>query len=173
MTSIHRRPERSEAPDYYFKYIDQVVGDDINAIFAAQATDALAVLQGISEEDSLRRYAPGKWSVREVVNHINDCERLFAFRAFWFARGFELPLPSFEQDVAAAFAGGDAVPMRTHVAEFGAVRSATRTLFANLPDSAWSREGIASGNSFTVRAMAYIAAGHVAHHLRILREQYL
>jgi hypothetical protein len=173
MTSIHRRPERTEAPDYFFTYIEEVAGDDIGAILDSQATETLSLLKGISEEDSLRRYAPDKWSIRELVNHVNDCERLFAFRAFWFARGFESPLPSFDQNVAAAAASGDALPLSTHVAEFATVRWATRTLVASLPDEAWSSKGIASGNTFTVRAMTFLAAGHVAHHMRILREKYL
>jgi hypothetical protein len=131
------------------------------------------MLEAISEEQSLHRYAPGKWSIREVVAHINDTERLFTFRAFWFARALGEPLPSFDQDIAASHAGADERPWRSHLDEFHAVRAATIALFRNLPAEAWTRRGVASGNPFTVRALAYIAAGHVAHHLRLLREQYL
>lgn len=166
-------PGRSEAAEYYFTYIDQVGPGDIRDILEAQLDETLAVLNGVSEEQSLARYAPGKWSVREVVSHLNDTERLFVFRAFWFARGFDSALPSFDQNVAMSTAGADERPWRSHVSEFRALRTATVFFFRNLPQDAWMRSGSASGNQFTVRALAYVGAGHVAHHLRILRERYL
>lgn len=166
------RPDHSEAADYYFTYIDQVPDGDICAILRAQTAEVLSQLEGISEDQSLHRYAPGKWSIREVLSHLNDGERLFVFRAFWFARGFETPLPSFDQNVAVGAAGANVRPWRSHVEEFRAVREATLTFFETLPNDAWARRGIASDNPFSVRALAYIAAGHVAHHARILREQY-
>jgi DinB superfamily len=166
-------PDRSEAAEYYFTYIDQVPGGDICQTLEAQLGETLALLHGISEEDSLRRYAPGKWSIREVVSHVNDTERVFVFRALWFARGFDSPLPSFDQNVAIAAANADDRPWRSHVDEFRAVRTATLTFFQNLPADAWARRGVASGNPFTVRALAYIAAGHVTHHTNILRQRYL
>ncbi|MEO8621671.1 MAG: DinB family protein [bacterium] len=172
MTAIQHRPDRTEAAEYYFTYIDQVASDDIQAFLESQLTETLVILNAISEEDSLRRYAPGKWSIREVVSHINDCERLFAFRAFWFARGLPAPLPSFDQNVATSSWNADSLSLPTHFAEFATLRSATCMLFSNLPDEAWSRQGVASGNPFSVRALAFIAAGHVAHHLRLLRELY-
>ena len=104
---------------------------------------------------------------------MNDTERLFVFRALWFARGFDSPLPSFDQDVAVSTAGADARPWRSHVEEFRVVRAATLAFFDNLPADAWTRRGIASGNPFTVRALAYISAGHVTHHTKILQERYL
>lgn len=168
-----RRPDRTEAADYYFTYIDQVPDGDICAILRAQSAEALNQLEGISEDQSLLRYAPGKWSIREVLNHLNDGERLFVFRAFWFARGFDTPLPSFDQDIAVGAAGADQRPWRSHVEEFRAVREATLTFFQTLPEDAWARRGIASDNPFSVRALAFIAAGHVNHHVRILREKYL
>jgi hypothetical protein len=165
--------DRSEAADYYFTYIDRVDGHDICAILQSQSTDALAFLQGISEEHSLRRYEPGKWSIRGVLGHINDTERLFVFRAFWFARGFDSPLPSFDQNVAMTHTPADTRAWNSHVDEFRSVRAATLSFFRNLPDEAWSRRGIASDNPFTVRALAYMAAGHVIHHLEIVRDRYL
>ena len=133
----------------------------------------IAVLRGISDDQSLHRYAPGKWSIREVVGHVNDCERLFVSRAFWFARGLEGSLPSFEQDIAVASAGSDQRSWSSHIDEHRAIRAATSAFVRYLPDAAWTRKGIASGNPFSVRALAYITAGHVAHHLRILKERYL
>lgn len=167
------RPEAYEAVPYYFTYIDKVPSGDIRKTLVTQARQTRAFLEGISEKKSRHRYAPGKWSLRQVLSHINDTERLFVFRAYWFARGFDSPLPSFEQEVAIAAAGADDVSWARHVEEFAAVRTATTTFFRNLPDAAWSRKGIASGNSFTVRALAWIAAGHAAHHIGLLKERYL
>ena len=172
MTNI-AAPERTEAAEYYFTYIDQVPGGDICDILRAQIPETVPLLKGISEEQSLHRYAPEKWSIRQVVSHLNDTERLFVFRALWFARGFDSPLPSFDQNIAIATAGADDRPWSSHVDEFRVVRSATVAFFQDLPADAWSRRGIASGNPFTVRALAYISAGHLAHHLKILRERYL
>jgi hypothetical protein len=166
-------PERTEAAEYYFTYIDQVAAGDIRGILAAQLPETLALLNGISDEQSLLRYAPGKWTIREVVSHLNDTERLFVFRALWFARGFDSPLPSFDQEVAIATAGADARSWRTHIDEFAAVRAGTLAFFQHLPPEAWTRRGVASGNAFSVRALAYISAGHVTHHAKILRERYL
>lgn len=168
-----RRPERGEAEAYYFGYIDQVPGTLVLPVLATQMGETLALLDGITEEESLGRYAPGKWSIRQVLNHVNDTERLFVFRAFWFARGFDSPLPSFDQNVAVNAAAANNLQWRTHVEEFRAVRAATLTFFRGLPPAAWDRRGLASGNPFSVRALAYLAAGHVIHHSRILREQYL
>ncbi|HJR58650.1 MAG TPA: DinB family protein [Vicinamibacterales bacterium] len=167
------RPAHDEAADYYFKYIDLVPDGDVCAILEAQRTETLAFLRNIPEERSRHKYAADKWSVSEVVAHLNDCERLFAFRAFWFARGFESPLPSFDQEVAARHGRAGERDFSTHVEEFSLVRGSTLDLFEHLPADAWMRRGIASDNPFTVRALAFIAAGHVIHHARILKERYL
>jgi hypothetical protein len=166
-------PETNEAAPYYFKYIDRVPGNDIVGTLEAQSDEMLAFLSGISEEHSLHRYAPDKWSFREVLNHVSDTERLFLFRAFWFARGFDSPLPSFDEKISAAAARADEISWARHVEEFRGTRLATVTFFRNLPAEAWMRSGIASDNPFTVRALAYLAAGHADHHLAILRERYL
>jgi DinB superfamily len=167
------RPDRTEAAEYYFTYINQVPDGDICAILEDQLPKTLALFEGITEEHSHHRYDAGKWTIREVLSHVNDAERLFVFRAFWFARGFDSPLPSFDQNEALARAAADARPWSSHVDEFRTVRAATLSFFRSLTDEAWSRRGIASDNPFTVRALAYIAAGHVLHHQRILRERYL
>ena len=164
--------DRSEAAPYYFTYIDLVSGD-VLAAMQAQATDLLSELEAITDEQSLTRYAPGKWSLREVLGHLNDTERLFVSRAFWFARGFDTPLPSFEQDVAVAAAGAHERPRASLVEEFRTIRLATLSFFTSLPEEAWSRRGIASGNPFTVRALAYMTVGHVMHHMTIVRERYV
>lgn len=173
MTMTMMFPDRSEAAEYYFTYIDLVAGADICATLEAQGAETVAALEGIGAERAGHRYAAGKWSVSEVVSHLNDTERLFVFRAFWFARGFDSPLPSFDQGVAVAASGADARTWASHIDEFKAVRAATAAFFRNLPPEAWSRRGVASDNTFSVRALAFIAAGHVTHHMRILRERYL
>jgi hypothetical protein len=167
------RPDRTEAAEYYFTYIDQVPAGDIRGILVTQADGTLGLLRSLSEERSLHRYAPDKWSIREVLSHVNDTERLFVFRALWFARGFDSPLPSFDQNIAISAARANERSWISLVEEFQAVRGATVAFFRDLPAAAWSRRGVASGNPFTVRALAYITAGHVAHHARILRERYL
>ena len=169
MTTI---PDRSEAAEYYFTYIDQVPAGDIREILRAQLPETVGLLREIPDDKSLYRYAPDKWSIREVVGHVNDCERLFTSRAFWFARGFDTPMPSFDQDIAAATAGAHERSLSSHIEEFSAVRAATLTLVDNLPAEAWERRGIASGNPFTVRALAYCIAGHVTHHMKVLRQRY-
>jgi uncharacterized damage-inducible protein DinB len=166
-------PERDEAAPYYFKYIDRISSDDILGVLAAQLEESLAFLRGISEEKSLHRYAADKWSIRQVLNHVTDCERLFQSRAFWFARGFVSPLPSYDEKICADAARADDRSWASHVEEFRRVRLASLAFFENLPAEAWMRHGIASGNPFTVRALAYIAAGHLAHHSGVLREKYL
>jgi hypothetical protein len=170
---MSQRPERTEAAAYYSTYIDRVPEGDIVGILESQLDEVLALSRTISEETSLHRYAPGKWTIREVLNHLSDTERVFVFRAFWFARGYDTPLQDFDQEVAAGSARADEVPWARQVDEFLHVRLATVSLFRNLPAEAWVRKGIASGNPFTVRALACIAAGHVAHHVVILKEQYL
>lgn len=167
------RPDHSEAAPYYFTYIDQVADGDICMTLEAQLGETLALFRGIAEAQSLRGYAPGKWSIRQVVGHLNDTERLFVFRALWFARGFDTPLPSFDQDIAVRHAGSDDRSWSSHIEEFESVRAATLDFFRHLPPDGWLRRGTASDNLFTVRALAYIVAGHVAHHVRIVRERYL
>ena len=167
------RPQPTEAASYYYTYIDRVPGDDIVDVLGRQLEESVDFLSEISEERSLHRYAPDKWSIRELLGHINDTERVFLFRALWFARGFQDPLPSFDQEIGFKAAESDKVSWANHVNEFRAIRSATLAFFRNLPEDAWLRSGIASDNSVSVRAIAYIVAGHLTHHLAIVRERYL
>ncbi len=167
------RPDRTEAAPYYFTYIDQVPDGDVCEQLVTQLPVVVGLLRTIPDARSLDRYAPGKWTIREVVNHLTDCERLFAGRAFWFARGLESPLPSFDQEVAASAARADERSWPELIAELEAVRGATVAFFRSLPAEAWDRRGTASDNVFTVRACAFLCIGHVAHHAAILRERYL
>lgn len=166
------RPRETEAASYYFTYINQVAGDDVTGVIDRQLDEAIAFFSGISEERSLYRYAPEKWSFRQALNHVTDTERALAFRALWFARGFSSPLPSYDQNIAAAGAGADKISWAAHIEEFRHVRLATIDLFRNMPPEAWMRSGVASDNPFTVRALAYIIAGHLTHHVTVLRDRY-
>jgi hypothetical protein len=167
------RPAPNEAAPYYFGYINRVSGDDILRTLQSQLDETLPFLRGITEEKSLYRYAPEKWSIRQMWGHVNDTERVFLMRALWFARKFETALPSFDQEIAVANANSDEVPWARHVEEFREIRLATISFFRNLPEEAWTRTGTASGNPFSVRACAFIVAGHVTHHAGVLHEKYL
>jgi uncharacterized damage-inducible protein DinB len=172
-TEAMPRPTTAEAALHYFTYINHVPEGNIAQILADQLESALALLRGVSEVKSLHRYADGKWSIRECLNHINDSERIFAHRLHWFARGYTAPLEGFDQEVAIAHSAADSIPWATHMDEFRAIRQATLALVNTLPEAAWMREGIASGNPITVNALAYAIAGHAEHHLGIIRERYL
>src|SRR6266404_2411196 len=131
------RPQTAEAAPYYFTYINRVTGDDPRGALENQLEEAL--FSAISEEKSLHRYAPDKWSIRQVLNHITDTERAFAFRALWFARCFDSPLPSYDQNIAATGADADRISWADHVEEFRSVRLSTIPLFKNMPPQAWTR----------------------------------
>lgn len=167
------RPAPAEAAPYYSTYIDRVTSDDVLAALESQLDPALRLFATITEQQSLHRYAPDKWSIRQLLSHVSDTERVFLYRALWFARGFDSALPGFDQNIAVPHAAADQFSWASHVADFSAVRAATLSFFRNLPDGAWSRTGIASDNPVSVRALAYIIAGHVAHHIAILEERYL
>src|SRR5262245_24274987 len=116
-----RRPERTDAAEYYFRYIDRVPDGEIHVILERQSVEAMTLFESITSERSAYRYAPDKWSIREVAGHLNDCERLFVFRAFWFARGFDSALPSFDEATAASTAGAHERSWSSLVEEFRAV----------------------------------------------------
>jgi len=166
------RPRGDEAAPYYWKYIDRVAGEDVVGVLAEQEGRAMAWLGTISEERSLHRYEPGKWTLRELLSHVSDAERVFVSRAFWFARGFTSALPDYDQDVCSRAARANDLAWSRHLEDFKAVRGASLTFFRGLPAEAWSRTGLASGNPFTVRSLAFIVAGHLEHHLAIARERY-
>jgi DinB superfamily len=170
---MNRAPDQSEYAEYYRTYTSQVPAGNIVQTLEAQALELNTLLGGISEARSMHRYAPDKWTIREVASHINDTERVFGFRAFWFARVLGTDLPSFDQDAAIPTSGANDRSWASHVEEFKAVRAATMAFWKDLPADAWDRRGIASGNPFSVRSLAWITAGHVTHHARLLRERYL
>ena len=167
------RPDASEYPPYYAGYIAVVPDGPILATLAAQGRDTLALLTGVSDERALRRYAPGKWSLNEVVGHVIDIERLFGMRALAFARGERSRLFGIEHDDWVAAADFDARPFAELLLEFEAVRRSTLTLFGGFRGAQWTQRGVASGVEFAVRAIPWILAGHERHHVGVIRERYL
>jgi hypothetical protein len=167
------RPQTGEFASYYQRYIDLATEDDVVAALDAQSHETATLLGGISEQQAANRYEPGKWSVKQLVGHIIDSERIFAYRALCFARGETTPLPGFEQEPYVVNAASDDRPMADLAEELTAVRKANVMMLRALPSEAWSRIGTASDNAITVRALAFIILGHDRHHLRILRERYL
>jgi hypothetical protein len=167
------RPDPSEYAPYYGKYIELVEGADIVATLERQMSGMLALLAGVPEGRSLFRYEPGKWNVREVVGHINDTERIFAYRMLRIARGDATPIEGFDQDAYAAASPSGGVPLADLAREFAAIRGATVALLRHLDETAWARRGTANRNEVSVRALAWIAAGHELHHRKALREKYL
>ena len=169
---VIRRPDPGEYAAYYHRYIELVPGDDLIATLEAQTPGVLAWLRGISEAEAAHRYAPGKWSVKEVVGHVADTERIMAYRALRFARGDRTPLASFDENACVAHAGFDARDVPGLVDEFETARHATLALLRGLSEEAVGRRGTASGWEVSVRALAYIIAGHERHHVNVLRERY-
>ena len=172
MPAAHR-PDPSEFVPYYGKYIGLVPDGSVVDSLETQIRETSALLRSVPDARASHRYAPGKWSVKEVVGHLADGERVFAYRALRFARNDGTPLPGFDENLYAANSGFDARPLGEVASEYEAVRQATLALFRGLGDEAWLRRGIASENPVSVRALAWIIAGHELHHRAVLRERYL
>jgi len=167
------RPEPGEYASFYENYIAQIPGNDILATLDEQRRQMLLLLSGRSEADGDIRYAPGKWSVKEVLGHICDAERIFAYRALRIARNDATPLPGFDENEYVKNAPFAQRPLADLIEDFIAVRRATISLFRNFDEAAWARRGSANKNEVTVRALAYIIAGHELHHRHMLQEKYL
>lgn len=167
------RPAPDEFAPYYGRYIDKVPDGDIVATLRDQVEATLAVLRAIPDAKAGHRYAPDKWSIREVVGHLSDAERIFTYRALRIARGDETPLPGFDENAFVSRARLDARSFAGLIDEYAAVRAATVALFDSLFPEEWTRRGIASDKGVSVRALAWITAGHERHHLEILRARYL
>lgn len=167
-----QRPDKSEYHPYYSMYVDLVPEGDVVKILNDQIQETLGALADVDEERALYRYAPDKWSVKEVVGHMIDTERIFSFRALAFARNDAAPIPGMEQDDYVANAKFEGRPWQTFVDEFRHLRAANVALLGSLDDELSLRKGVASEREFSVRATAYIIAGHELHHRQVLRERY-
>jgi uncharacterized damage-inducible protein DinB len=169
---IVARPQPDEYAPYYGRYISLVQSEDILNILDQQRRDTMMLLCGREEEDGDFRYAAGKWSAKEVLGHVCDTERIFAYRALRISRADATPMEGFEQDDYVRNGPFANRPLSDLIDDFIAVRRATLSLLRNLDEAAWMRRGIANKNEVTVRALAYIIAGHELHHRRILEEKY-
>jgi hypothetical protein len=167
-----RTPEPHEHAPHHRKYLD-LVSAPILAVLRDQRQEVARVLLAVPEAAAGHRYAPGKWTIREVVGHLSDAERVYVYRALAISRGDGAALPKYDPDAYVAGADFDARSIRSLVTEFLAVREATLQFFENAPAEAWSRSGIMGGSPLSVRALAWIAAGHVRQHLDVLHGRYL
>jgi uncharacterized damage-inducible protein DinB len=167
-----RRPEPTEYAEFYAGYVSEVPGSDVLGVLESQRVQMLQLFAARSERDGSFRYAPEKWTVKEVLGHINDAERIFAYRALRIARGDRTPLPAFEQEDFVRNGGFGERTLADLAEEFGLVRNASVALFRSLREDAWPRRGVASQKEVTVRALAFITAGHQIHHRAILEERY-
>jgi uncharacterized damage-inducible protein DinB len=167
------RPAPDEYDPYYQRYIDQVADGDLLELLRRQVEETATLLAGVKERDAGFRYAEGKWSIREVVGHVSDVERIFVYRALCFARRERGGLPGFEEDDYVANAKFSSRPLGDLMAEFRAVRAATTAFFGGLDSEELRRKGTANNRPYSVRALAYIIAGHERHHTRILAERYV
>ena len=171
--TISLRPQSGEYSPYYDRYLSLVPGNDILAAFDEQRRQMLLLLSGRAEADGDLRYAPDKWSLKEVLGHINDTERIMSYRALRIARNDATPIEGFEQDDYVRNGPFARRPLANLIEDYIAVRRATVSLFRNLDEVAWTRRGVANKNEVTVRAQAYIIAGHELHHRRIIEKRYL
>ena len=170
---LTRYPELTEYAPFYQTYVSLVPKSDILATLSRQKDQTLLLLSNIPESREQFRYAPGKWSVRELAGHMIDAERVFSYRALRISRNDKTPLPGFEQEPYIQFGNYDACPLPELAEEFSLVRQATIALFKHLGEEAWLRRGVASNAEVSVRALAYIIAGHELHHMQILKSRYL
>jgi hypothetical protein len=166
------RPQPDEYAPYYARYISLVEGEDILSTLDHQRRQTMMLLSGRDEPDGDFRYAPDKWSAKEVLGHVCDTERVFAYRALRISRADATPLEGFEQDDYVLKGPFAHRPLCDLVEDFIAVRRATLSLLRNLDEAAWIRRGIANKNEVSVRGIAYIIAGHELHHRRLLEEKY-
>ena len=166
------RPAPTEYATFYGGYVSDVPDGDLLEHLERQGRETASLLRAVTEPKSKHRYAPGKWTIREVVGHMVDAERVFTYRALSFARGETTALPSFDENAWAVTSNAGERSMKDLIDEFTVVRDATLALFRGFSDKEFTRSGIASNNHITVRAIAYIVAGHERHHIKVLRDRY-
>jgi len=169
---MSQRPRPGEYNPHFERYVARVPETDILAVLERQAEDVRSALAAVSEERGAFRYEPGKWSIREVLGHVIDAERVFGYRALCIARGDSTPLPGFEENDYAANAGADRASVASLVEEFRTLRRSNLLLLKRLDEAAWPRLGTANGHPTSARALAFIMAGHVRHHLAVLQARY-
>jgi DinB superfamily len=172
-TQYLERPTDSEYSEYAAGYVALVPENDVLKVLREQVEIVRELISSIPEEQELFRYAPGKWSIREMIGHLGDGERVFGFRAFTFSRGDTAALPGFDENEYVRQSNSEQTRLKDLLAEFIALRQSNIFMLEQLNQEAWARIGIANGNAVSVRAIVWIMAGHVRHHLNILTERYL
>ena len=168
-----QRPEVSEFSEFYLTYVNSVPDGDLLKILKENLEKTTAVAEGLSEKAGQSRYAPGKWSIKEVLGHMTDTERIMSYRLLRIGRGDRTPLAGFNENDYIDASNFDRLSIQQIIEDFTAVRKATITLINNMPEEAWENIGVANNNETTTRALAYIIAGHALHHLKIINERYL
>jgi len=167
------RPDLSRVPEFYHGYISKVKEADLGSALKSSTKELFDLLRSIPAEKHDHRYAEGKWTVKEVVQHMLDGERVFTYRALRFARKDDTPLPGFDENLFAQTAKADKRSWNDLVDEFAALRKATESMFASFDNEQLEQSGIASENSTYVLGIGYIVAGHVNHHCQVIKERYL
>jgi len=168
-----KRPQSNDYAPNYGKYVMLVPDGNFLQILQTQLQQMKLLLEPLTDQQADFRYAPGKWSIKETLGHINDAERVFAYRILRIARADQTPLPGFEQDDFVKVSNASSRKVSDLLEEFTAIRRATIALIHSLDDASWLRRGTASGNEVTVLAIAFIIVGHVLHHRAIFEEKYL
>ncbi|WNR42595.1 DinB family protein [Paenibacillus roseipurpureus] len=168
-----QRPGQDEYASFYTGYIQVVPEGDYVSILDEQEKALVAMFSSLQEEQALSGYAPGKWSLKEVLGHITDTERIMSYRLLRIARGDQTDLPGFDQDVFIAHSNFDGVALKDLIQDFQAVRQATRALLPTIADEAWTRFGTANTFRISARAIAFVIAGHAQHHLNVAEQKYL
>ena len=166
------RPTTAEYAPFFAGYISRVSESDPLAVLTAQVDEIVRLFGSVSPEREGYRYAPEKWSIRQMVGHLADCERIMTYRALAIARGDQASLPGFDEDAYATQAGSDGVPLADLTADLLAARQSSLHFFRNLPAEAWQRIGTANQKPVSVRALAFVLAGHLRHHVAVLAERY-
>src|SRR5262245_37603421 len=172
-TAAIPRPVADDFPPYFATYIDKVPAGDVLELLRTQIDDTIRTLSKVKEKDAGYRYAPGKWSIKEVVEHVVDTERIFVYRALCFARGEKQSLPGFEENDYAANSGSDQKPLLDILNELKTQRASTIAFFSGVPADALKRRGTANNREYAMYSIPYIVAGHERHHLGVLKERYL
>ena len=167
------RPAETEYAPYYQSYVDQVSENDVMAVLRAEVDDLDVLLNRVPAEKETYAYAEGKWTIREIVGHLIDGERVFGYRALCIARGETQNLPGFEQDDYLRTSPYNRIELEDLLSELRLVRLSNVAMFRSLDEEAWDRVGTANNNAVSVRAIAFVMAGHVRHHMKVLREKYL
>jgi hypothetical protein len=166
------RPAADESSPYYHGYIAKVADEDLGQQLLGQLQELEQLFQNVTDRAALMRYAPSKWSIKEILGHLADTERIFSYRLLRIARGDRTPLPGYDEKAYVPPGRFDDRPLPMLLAELRAVRLSTTALIEGLPDEAWAYRGVANNQPISARALAFIIVGHMAHHLGVLRERY-